>query len=107
MNLTEEKDTIHISCTGPYVLYVDVCFYSMRDRRARGNLQLRVKGQKTSASSLDALDATSQRVCRALHSTVYLRARERASLYLTIHGSFKVKTASVGLSYLLGGQCDF
>lgn len=106
MNLTEEKDTIHISCTGPYVLYVDVCFNSMRDPRARGYLQLRVKGQKTLASSF-ALDATSQKVCTALHSTVYLRARERASLYLTVHGSFKVKTASVGLSYLLGGQCDF
>lgn len=107
MNLTGEKDTISISCTGPYVLYMDACYMSMLPKlESRGYLQLRLVGQKTPASSF-TLNATSEKVCRGLHSTVYLRATEQASLHLTVTGSFKVKTVSVALSYLLGGQCDF
>lgn len=105
MDLAREKDWIHINCTGPYILYVDVCYLSMHEPESRGYLQLQVMGQTTPASSF-TLNATSQKVCRGLHSIVYLRAKEQASLYLTVTGGFKVKTLSVGLSYLLG-QCDY
>lgn len=106
MNLTGENDWIYISCTGPYVLYMEACYTSMNEPQLRGYLQLRVMKQKTPATSF-TLNATSQKVCRGLHSTVYLRAREQASLHLTVPGSFKVKTLTVALSYLLGSHCDY
>lgn len=106
MNLTGKNDKIYISCTGPYVLYMYVCYVRMDDHESIGKLQLRVMGQKTLASS-HTLNATSQKVCEGLHSTVYLRAKEQASLHLTVTGSFKVKKAVVALSSLLGDKCDF
>lgn len=103
MNL--KNDRIEIRCTGPYVLYMDVCYKSLRDHETRGYLQLQVSGQKIPGSSI-TLTATDD-VCTGLLRTVYLRANEQASLYLYVTDGFKVKTLSVGLRYLLGSQCDF
>ncbi|TWW57670.1 hypothetical protein D4764_07G0003890 [Takifugu flavidus] len=106
MNLTGKNDRIEIRCTGPYVLYMNACYKSLRDHETRGYLQLQVSGQKIPESSI-TLTATQDDVCTGLLRTVYLRANEQASLYLYVTDGFKVKTLSVGLSYLLGSQCDF
>lgn len=106
MNLTGNNDRIEIRCTGPYVLYMNACYKSLRDHETRGYLQLQVSGQTIPESSI-TLTATQDDVCTGLLRTVYLRANEQASLYLYVTDGFKVKTLSVGLSYLLGSQCDF
>lgn len=105
MNLTGKNDRIEIRCTGPYVLYMNVCYKSLRDHETRGYLQLQVNGQKIPESSI-TLTATDD-ICTGLVRTVYLRANEQASLYLYVTDGFKVKTLSVGLSYLLGSLCNF
>lgn len=96
---------ILVNCTGPYVLYVDVCYLSLTEEEITGTLQLQVAGSGTPVSSF-TLQA-SREVCRGLHSLAYLRASEQASLHLVAREEFKIKRATVGLSYLLGtaSQC--
>lgn len=106
MSLVDKKnDTIYVNCTGPYILYIDVCYKSLSDEETRGMLQLQVVGSTTPVSSL-ALNA-SHEVCRGLHSIAYLRAREQASLYFHCTDGFKIKNVTVNLSYLLGGRCEY
>lgn len=105
MNLTGKNDRIYISCTGPYIFYMEVCYTSMPQHETRGYLQLQVTGQETPASSI-TLTAT-EYVCRRVHHIVFLRANEQVSLHLYVTDGFKVKKLDVGLSYLLGSQCDF
>lgn len=101
----KNNDSIYVNCTGPYVLYMDVCYKSLHEKEAKGILELQVVGSETPVSSV-TLNA-SQEVCRGLSSIAYLRAKEEASLHLYFTDGFKVKNVTVGLSYLLGTRCEF
>lgn len=101
----KSSDRIYINCTGPYILYMDVCYKSLRQYETSGALQLQVVGSKTPVCSFNL--TASHEVCRGLHSTAYLRAQEQAHLHLYVTKGFKVKNVTVGLSYLLGSRCDF
>ncbi|KAG7514291.1 hypothetical protein JOB18_029891 [Solea senegalensis] len=103
---------IIINCTGPYVLYIDLCYKSLDLEKGHlnttGTLQLQVKGSGTPRSSF-RLQASHVKVCRGLHSIAFLRAKEQASLHLYSDRSFVMSELTVGLSYLLGteAQCYF
>ncbi|CAB1452747.1 unnamed protein product [Pleuronectes platessa] len=108
MSLVDEQNQrILVNCTGPYVLYVDVCYQNLNLGNSTGFLQLLVEGSNTPVSSF-TLQA-SREVCRGLHCIVFLRAKERASLHLLADEGFQIKNATVGLNYLLGTetQCYF
>ncbi|KAI3368318.1 hypothetical protein L3Q82_008031 [Scortum barcoo] len=93
MSLVDEKnDMIYVNCTGPYILYTDVCYKSMSKEETRGMLQLQVQGSSTPVSSL-ALN-TSHEVCRGLHSIAYLKATQQASLYFYCTDGFKIKNVT-------------
>lgn len=105
MNLVG-RDRISVSCTGPYVLYMNMCYMSLQEREARGSLQLQVVGQeKTPLSSFNL--TVLKEVCKGHHSIAYLKEGEEASLYLNVKDRFKVKNVTVGLRYLLGNQCIY
>ncbi|XP_031724111.1 uncharacterized protein LOC116394885 [Anarrhichthys ocellatus] len=101
----ENKDQIYVNCTGPYVLYMYLCYKDKDETEASGLLQLQVVGRKAPVSSFP-LNA-SHEVCRGLHSIAYLRDKETLSLQLNCTAGFKIKTVTVGLSYMLGSQCQF
>ncbi|KAM8875871.1 uncharacterized protein AB9W97_016426 [Spinachia spinachia] len=100
----EEKGQIQVKCTGPYVLYLYLCYKDRDQGGALGTLELCVEGRVAPASSF-ALHAFGE-VCRGLHSTAYLRDKERLRLRLTSSPGFKVKNVTVALSYLLGSRCQ-
>ncbi|KAF3691136.1 hypothetical protein EXN66_Car006810 [Channa argus] len=95
---------IDVKCTGPYILYMDVC-YSNTGEVDTGILQLQVEGSTTPATSFPL--QTSGEDCRGLHSIVFLRAGDKASVHWYASAYIKIKSASLGLSYLLGSQCYF
>lgn len=96
-------DKIHINCTGPYILYMDVCYRSLEENKnITGVLQLMVG--KTAVTSF--LLTTSDEDCRQLHSIVYLKTKQQASLHIQAQDSFKIKNATLGLNYLLGTRCE-
>lgn len=107
MSLADEKnDTIKISCTGPYVVYIDVCYKSLTKGEERtGILQLQVVGSETRVNNFTL--QTADEVCRGLSSIAYLRKEEKASLHLYVKDGFKIKNATVGLSYLWGESVSF
>lgn len=104
MNLVG-KDKISVSCTGPYVLYMYLCYKSLQVTEARGSLQLQVVGKKNPVSTFNL--TALQEVCNGHHSIAYLKQGEEASLYLSVKDRFKVKNVTVGLWYLLGRKCDY
>ncbi|XP_042273612.1 uncharacterized protein LOC121901046 [Thunnus maccoyii] len=99
----EKNETISIECTGPYILYMDVCYKSKSNEEANGTLRLLVVGQETHLINFDMQG--SREICRGLHSVVYLRAKEKAALHLYSTNHFKIKNATVGLNYMLGSRC--
>lgn len=107
MNLTGRNDRIAVICTGPYILYMDVCFKSLHSRGGIGYLRLLVMGEETPLSSTTLNTSNGDLVCQGHQSTVYLRARQQASLYLCTPNMFKIKTVTLGLHYLLGSQCYY
>ncbi|XP_051803196.1 uncharacterized protein LOC127533643 [Acanthochromis polyacanthus] len=106
----EDTDKFTIRCTGPYILHMDICYTSYKkDEKMRSqtpwNLQLQVEGSKTPAGTVEL--QPSDEVCRGLHSIVFLRAKEVASLHLLNSTTFfNIKNVTVGLSSLLGNRCD-
>uniref|UniRef100_A0A1A8L0D8 TNF family profile domain-containing protein n=2 Tax=Nothobranchius pienaari TaxID=704102 RepID=A0A1A8L0D8_9TELE len=106
MLLGEGKDTISINCTGPYVWYMYVC-YQAKD--SRGTLELQVRGSRdppVSSFSLNAThDAASKDICRGLHSLVYFRNKQVASVRLYSTTGFIFRNVTMGLTYLLGNIC--
>ncbi|XP_077440788.1 uncharacterized protein LOC144062879 [Vanacampus margaritifer] len=105
MHLADERHSkIAVRCTGPYVLYADVCYRSL-EKNAAGTLRLHAAGRRAPlwASRL----AGRRDACEALHAVAYLRTGEKAELNLRVTGRFKIKNVTVGLSYLLGGRCEF
>lgn len=100
----EEKDQIQVNCTGPYVLYLYLCYKDRDQGGALGTLELWVQGREAPASSFPL--RASVEVCRGLHSTAYLRNKERLRLRLNSTAGFKVKNMTVALSYLLGSRCQ-
>ncbi|KAK2835795.1 hypothetical protein Q5P01_016279 [Channa striata] len=96
---------INIKCTGPYILYMEVCYGNSANRNNTGILQLQVEGSTTPAPSFTL--QTSREDCRGLHSIVYLRAEDKASVHCFSDEFFKIKNATLGLSYLLGRHCFF
>lgn len=106
MSLIDNK--VSINCTGPYIWYMDVCYKSLTNVNVSGTLLLQVevevegKKQKTTASSI--ILHTSGEDCRGLHSIVYLSVNEMASVEVSAGDEFKIKEATLGLSYLLS-QC--
>ncbi|XP_077390287.1 uncharacterized protein LOC144026966 [Festucalex cinctus] len=105
MHLADERHSkIAVRCTGPYVLYADVCYLSL-EKNAGGTLRLHAAGR---ATPLWAFCLAGRReACEALHAVAYLRSGEKAELDLRATGRFKIKNVTVGLSYLLGGRCEF
>ncbi|XP_056234562.1 uncharacterized protein LOC130170890 [Seriola aureovittata] len=101
----EKKDKIYVNCTGPYVLYIHLCYTSLGGEKTTGMLQLQVVRDKTPVSSFTL--QTSEEVCEGLNSIAYLKAKDQASLHLYAKEEFKILEVSVGLTYLLGRQCDF
>lgn len=102
MGLVNKK--IYINCTGPYILYMDVCYMSLSDVEAEGTLQVKVEGKDPLVNfTLHALNE----VCRGLQSIVYFRVKDEAYLDLYSSNTFKIKNMTMGLSYLLGRRCDF
>lgn len=100
-----KNDTIHINCTGPYILDVDLCYKSLDNKESTGVLELQVEGSESPASSFN-LRASGQ-VCRGLHNITYLWAANQVTLRLYSQShDFKIVQANVGLSYLLGNQCE-
>ncbi|KAM7388510.1 hypothetical protein PAMP_024680 [Pampus punctatissimus] len=105
MGLADKKKTkIYVRCTGPYILYMDVCHKSMDNQVANGTLELQVVGRET-LIRFQLHEA--HEVCRGLHSIVYLRAKEEATLSLNTTVGFKIKNVTVGLNYVLGKRCDY
>ncbi|GLD46296.1 uncharacterized protein AKAME5_002700900 [Lates japonicus] len=109
MSLADEKnDTIKISCTGPYVVYIDVCYKSLSSgEELTGILQLQVVGSETPVSNFTLQTRSADLVCRGLSSIAYLRKEEKASLHLYLKDGFKIKSATVGLTYLWGESVSF
>lgn len=105
VDLTGKNDVIRVHCAGPYVLYMYVCYMNLTEQLARGYLEVQVAGQKTPVASVNL--TTASEVCQGLQRSFYLQAQEQASLHLYVNDSFKLKNASVGLSSLLGSQCDY
>lgn len=100
------RDKISVSCTGPYVLYMYLCYKSLQEHQeTRGSLQLQVAGKETPLSSFNL--TVLHEVCNGYHSIAYLVEGEKASLHLYREGMFKVKNVTVGLRYLLGSQCVY
>ncbi|KAK5869982.1 hypothetical protein PBY51_024653 [Eleginops maclovinus] len=102
-----KKDKIYINCTGPYVLYMNLCYTTMNEQEFEVNLQLQVPGRLVSNFSLNAERRGQQLDCRGLQSTAYLRRNEEASLHVYTLNGFVFKTVTVGLNYLLGSRCDY
>ncbi|KAL6107475.1 uncharacterized protein ACO6RY_18242 [Pungitius sinensis] len=104
----EAKDLIQVSCTGPYVLYLYLCYKDREQGGVEGMLELWVKGHKAPASSfpLKTPVKVSEEVCTGLHGTAYLRDKEKLQFLLKSSASFKVKNMTVALSYLLGSRCQ-
>lgn len=104
MSLQDDKKTISVRCAGPYVLYMLVCYRSIRpNQKSSGLLQLVGSDGPLTSHSL----STAQPVCEGLHSLVYLQDDTTVSLRLVDMGDFKVKSLEVGLRYLLGAECKF
>lgn len=99
------KTEIDVRCTGPYVLYMEVCYRKPDTKEASGTLQLKVVGRESPVSSIP-LNA-SHEVCRGLQSIAYLRRKEKAYLYWNSTKGFKIDNATVGLNYLLGTRCEY
>lgn len=101
MGFADKK--IYINCTGPYILYMDVCYTSIGGKQASGTLELQVVGKHPVMNfTLQA----SYEVCGWHQSIVYLREQEAASLYLRSTEQFKIKNMTMGLSFLLG-KCEY
>lgn len=101
----EKKDKINFNCTGPYILYMDVCYMSMLEaKEASGKLWLLDVGK--TPEILFSM-STSHEVCTVLHKTVYFRKKGKASLELKSTAGFKLKRVTVGLSSQLGRQCIY
>ncbi|KAJ4942934.1 hypothetical protein JOQ06_005446 [Pogonophryne albipinna] len=104
MSLADGKnDAIYIKCTGPYVLYMKVCYKSMDGTKTGGVMELQVLGRAVSSFSLH----TSDKNCSGLHSTAYLSEKDEASLHLYPKEGFRFERMTVGLSYLLGSRCEY
>lgn len=104
VTVNEQKNKIHIHCTGPYIWHMNVCYKSMDTVNTTGKLQLKVEGSETPVGSIEM--TTPAEVCRWLHSIVYLKADQEASLHFQSNSGFKVKNVTMGLSYLLGEKCQ-
>lgn len=104
VTVNEQKNKIHIHCTGPYIWHMNVCYKTMNGSwNSTGMLQLKVEGSETVGS----FEMTAPiEVCRWLHSIVYLKADQEASLHFQSKPGFKVKNVTMGLSYLLGEKCQ-
>ncbi|KAK9519225.1 hypothetical protein VZT92_021966 [Zoarces viviparus] len=100
-----KKDQIYVNCTGPYVLYMHLCYKDIDKKGASGLLELWVVERKAPVISFDL--HASHEVCRGLHRTAYLMDKETLSLQLTYTDGFKIMNMTVGLSYMLGSQCQF
>ncbi|KAL3047508.1 hypothetical protein OYC64_021665 [Pagothenia borchgrevinki] len=106
MRLADGKnDAIYIKCTGPYVLYMKVCYKSMDGPETGGVMELQVLGKAVSSFSLHVKH--SEVVCTGLHSTAYLSEKDEASLHLYPTEGFRFESMTVGLSYLLGSRCEY
>lgn len=103
MKVSRLNEAIHVECTGPYVWYIDSCKVQKEKEETSGILQLRVQGSQTPVSSF-TLNST--HICRGLHSIIYLRAKEVASVHLNSEG-FMIDDMSMGLTYLLGNKCEY
>ncbi|KAK6308936.1 hypothetical protein J4Q44_G00203990 [Coregonus suidteri] len=103
MNLSDDSG-IQVRCTGPYMLYMEVCSEGLDGQSGNGTLELRVGNRKLASFSLQAREED----CRDSHQTVYLRKGEIATLYFTSKGkkNLEVKKLTLGLHYLLGTQCQ-
>lgn len=103
----QNNDRIYINCTGPYLLYMEACYYNMmgQHNKTNGTLQLRVGSSETPLISLDMV--ASAIVCRGLHGIAYFKAKDQASLHLYTSNEFKVKNLTIGLSYLRGSHCVY
>ncbi|KAM3619345.1 uncharacterized protein V6R79_006748 [Siganus canaliculatus] len=113
MGMVDDKnDAFYTNCTGPYVLYVEVCYECRLGMEAAGTLQLQVverkeEGEKiTHTSSVDLPrlpDGCEEKgVCKRLHTMAYLKVQEEASLHLYGTNGLSIKSITVGLNYLLG-----
>lgn len=105
MNLCGDSG-IQVRCTGPYMLYMEVCSEGLDGLLGNGTLELREGSRELASFSLQAREED----CRHshLHQTVYLRKGEIATLHFTSKGkkSLVVKKLTLGLHYLLGTQCQ-
>ncbi|CAL8254697.1 unnamed protein product [Merluccius merluccius] len=102
-----EGTKIYISCSGPYLLHMDVCFRGLDNKDGQGKLELLVAaaGQQASLASFP-LEGKSKVNCKGLHTTVYLRSKEEATLHFSSEGNnLKIKNIMLGLHYQLGRQC--
>ncbi|KAM8744989.1 uncharacterized protein AB9X84_016397 [Acanthopagrus schlegelii] len=102
----KEKGVFYINCTGPYILYMDLCYMSMEGKEANGTLRL-LDG-KENPETLFAMNSSSEE-CKdtVLQKTVFIKEKGKARLQLESRGRFKLKNLTVGLSSLLGRQCLF
>ena len=102
----KEKGVFYINCTGPYILYMDLCYMSMEGKEASGTLRL-LDG-KENPETLFTMNSSSEE-CKdtVLQKTVFIKEKGKARLQLVSRGRFKLKNLTVGLSSLLGRQCLF
>lgn len=106
MDVNNKKNKIDITCKGPYIWYMDVCYKSLTNGMVTtGILQLKMDDTVVSNVTLTVSDVLD--VCRGHQSVVYLRANTKSSLDLNQIDGFKVLNVTVGLSYLLGKRCEF
>lgn len=102
------NDTIHINCTGPYILDVELCYRSLDNKESTGVLELQVEGRESPASSFNLRASGQGQDCGGLHNITYLWAAQQVTLRLYSQShNFKILQATVGLSYLLGSQCEY
>lgn len=104
MDVNTDKNKIDITCRGPYIWYMDVCYKSLKHGKVtEGTLQLKMDDTAVSSVNL----TVSNEVCRGHQSIVYLRANTKSSLHLSHADEFRLLNVTMGLSYLLGKRCEF
>ncbi|XP_029939581.1 uncharacterized protein LOC115382079 [Salarias fasciatus] len=109
MDLKSNKRDISIKCTGFYIWLVQICCASRKETAtgtgtATGTVQLKVTGSETPVSSF-TLDVAKDD-CRGLHSIIYLKKNQQASVNLVVQKEFQINKMSVEMNSLSGKKCD-
>lgn len=104
MNLSGNS-RISTECSGPYILYMSVCYMNISKSLGSGSLQLQVAGGTDPLCKLELHTHHQSDVCRGLQTNIYLRKKEKAELHF-YSDNLTLKNVTVGFNYLLKSRCE-